>query len=1726
MTSILLSQPRSAAVQNAVSTSLVVIDPSVENAAALIADAGPQANVLLLAGDRDGVTQITEAIAGYTNLSSLHIVSHGTPGSLHLGSTQLNLKTLGQSADALSTWAALLQGKDILLYGCQIAKGVMGHLFLQQLRQLTGANVAASTERVGQVNGQPNWTLDTQIGEVQTNVIFSKTLQRSYEGSFVEVSFNIEQDVAVETEGTLVTFNFALDEAPPPEGTVVVLSASEPASINRFVLGGFGEQLQFTGIDGTNENPLFFDVSPNLDFSSLAVNIREQTASISAVLFNSPNDESLDGPGSPDIEDAADVAEDITWTISTISPGDVPAGLGTPGTVAAGASSDTIIYADNPGQLSPSVPEVSITSDLTTLVEDEGTEVTLTFDLSEPPPAEGVIISVATGKTFALGDFDIFPPPPQASATGGALVSGFQDNSGFTFRITEQTATISLPVFDDPDRTENGAVTDPTGPLRNDDQGEEQTTFTIEPGDGYTVAPGASAVTLTIKDTNVVNGAPVAAADTFSTDENTAVSGDVAANDSDPDGDDLTYSVTSDVSNGTLSFNADGTFDYTPNADFTGTDSFTYEVSDGDLTASATATVDVTEIISGPPVVSFSTTSGTLSEETGPALVLNFSVDGDIPPEGITVNLEGDTAEILQQFLAPDGDGAVQTRVSDDGVNVFYRFDTSFGPDAGIVGGTLDVFSLEDGDPDEGSSDPAAAGTGFLSNFSFTITEANASITLPVSDDIVQEEDKTFSYTLATGDGYTVDPTQNSGTFTVTDGVVPATSPTVGVAISETTLIEDEQTRTTITFTTDGDIPAEGLLVQLQGPPRAIAEFDVNGTNNTEPRTPEGELVVAGPVVTGGNIAGTDEVAGSVFFRITEATSSIDVAVFDDDVAEGTENLAFSLVDGEDYEVDAANSGIDITIEDESIVVPDPVVSVTLPDVVSEADPNPILTAVFQVDGAIPDDGLQIVVGGDTALLLTPENRITDDNRLFEIEPQNGLSFDEFGSNGEVILRLFANEVSFGLPIFDDIIEDPDTDFTFTLEEADGYVVDPNSANQTVTFIDGVPGGVGPEVSLSVNKTDLVEGEEFTVSFNVDGDIPDGGLTVFVDGPAAALSEFVIFNEDGTPAVATEGIAEFPAPDNDAGGFFVTLTENQASLTLSVFDDGPGEGAETLTFDLINGEEYEVSETNSSFDLTINDASTTPVVSFSTTSGTLSEVDGPALVLNFSVDGDIPPEGITVNLAGDTAEILQQFLAPDGDGAVQTRVSDDGVNVFYRFDTSFGPGAGIEGGTLDVFSLEDGDPDEGSSDPAAAGTGFLSNFSFTITEANASITLPVSDDIVQEEDKTFSYELVAGEGYIVDATQNSGTFTVTDGVVPATSPTVGVTASETTLIEDEQTRTTITFTTMGDIPAEGLLVQLQGPPRAIAEFDVNGTNNTEPRTPEGELVVAGPVVTGGNIAGTDEVAGSVFFRIIEATASIDVAVFDDDVAEGTENLAFSLVDGEDYEVDAANSGIDITIEDGDGMVPDIEGTDDGETLIGTDEKNFIVALGGDDTVAGGLEDDIIDGGDGNDVLRGDRNSRRTQDGEPGGNDIIFGGDGNDRIGGKGGNDVLSGDAGDDFIWGDDGDDIIMGVSGDDTLVGDNFSNGSGSDLFVFGNGDGTDTIVDFEVGIDRIGLVEGELTFADLMVTQDGRSTLLGVASSGETLAILQNVHASALTEDSFAVVPDVSNPEEAMALI
>jgi hypothetical protein len=117
----------------------------------------------------------------------------------------------------------------------------------------------------------------------------------------------------------------------------------------------------------------------------------------------------------------------------------------------------------------------------------------------------------------------------------------------------------------------------------------------------YDSREGASPpqLVLEIGDGGSVNAPPVAADDVATTPANTAVNINVAANDTDPDGNLAPTSATTTCTgcttpaNGALVNNGDGTFRYTPNTDFTGTDSFTYQICDT-LSACDTATVTIT----------------------------------------------------------------------------------------------------------------------------------------------------------------------------------------------------------------------------------------------------------------------------------------------------------------------------------------------------------------------------------------------------------------------------------------------------------------------------------------------------------------------------------------------------------------------------------------------------------------------------------------------------------------------------------------------------------------------------------------------------------------------------------------------------------------------------------------------------------------------------------------------------------------------------------------------------------------------------------------------------------------------------------------------------------------------------------------------------------------------------------------------------------------------------
>lgn len=149
-----------------------------------------------------------------------------------------------------------------------------------------------------------------------------------------------------------------------------------------------------------------------------------------------------------------------------------------------------------------------------------------------------------------------------------------------------------------------------------------------------------------------VNDAPVAVDDAFEVDENGSLFNSIAGNDSDVDGDTLSFSLSTTVVNGTLHFNADGSFDYTPIPEYWGSDSFSYTVSDGNgLTDTAVVELDImraadvpTQIVHEENVAEGETTIGLSIQSLLAGFVSSetLTVTVDNVPSGATLNKGSD----------------------------------------------------------------------------------------------------------------------------------------------------------------------------------------------------------------------------------------------------------------------------------------------------------------------------------------------------------------------------------------------------------------------------------------------------------------------------------------------------------------------------------------------------------------------------------------------------------------------------------------------------------------------------------------------------------------------------------------------------------------------------------------------------------------------------------------------------------------------------------------------------------------------------------------------------------------------------------------------------------------------------------------------------------------------------------------------------------------------------
>ncbi|MEG4634862.1 DUF4347 domain-containing protein, partial [Microcoleus sp. AR_TQ3_B6] len=164
---------------------LIFIDSSVEDYQSLINGVSPNAEVIILDEKLDGIEQITQRLAIEQSIEAIHIISHGSPGSVHLGTNTLNNSNIESFSPQLKQWRkALIPSADIIFYGCNIAAGDTGHQFLAQLHQLTGANIAANTNTTGNSERGGTWDIPQLIppSPQKPKLALTETTLKTYSG--------------------------------------------------------------------------------------------------------------------------------------------------------------------------------------------------------------------------------------------------------------------------------------------------------------------------------------------------------------------------------------------------------------------------------------------------------------------------------------------------------------------------------------------------------------------------------------------------------------------------------------------------------------------------------------------------------------------------------------------------------------------------------------------------------------------------------------------------------------------------------------------------------------------------------------------------------------------------------------------------------------------------------------------------------------------------------------------------------------------------------------------------------------------------------------------------------------------------------------------------------------------------------------------------------------------------------------------------------------------------------------------------------------------------------------------------------------------------------------------------------------------------------------------------------------------------------------------------------
>lgn len=228
-------------------TEIVFVDTRTPDYQKLVDDIHAEAadgraiEVVLLDNATDGIKQITDVLASRNDIAAIHIVSHGSDGSIQLGGSTLDLQSLQSHEGEIAGWAnALSSDADLLIYGCDVAATAQGRAFVDALSRVTGTDVAASENLTGSASAGGDWNLEYATGSIESALAFDAATRASWSGVLANSSPVLS---GAENMPTITE-----DPATNPGTTVATLIAGHVTDADAGALTG----IAVTAVDNTN----------------------------------------------------------------------------------------------------------------------------------------------------------------------------------------------------------------------------------------------------------------------------------------------------------------------------------------------------------------------------------------------------------------------------------------------------------------------------------------------------------------------------------------------------------------------------------------------------------------------------------------------------------------------------------------------------------------------------------------------------------------------------------------------------------------------------------------------------------------------------------------------------------------------------------------------------------------------------------------------------------------------------------------------------------------------------------------------------------------------------------------------------------------------------------------------------------------------------------------------------------------------------------------------------------------------------------------------------------------------------------------------------------------------------------------------------------------------------------------------------------------------------------